>query len=309
MIVFFSYKKNFLSYTSLALKYFKYEYVVLNAPDEKYFKKACVIIPVGIKAQIKLKDYPQYKHKFLISSEKIYETLDDKILFYKYVKKHNLLDGTGVKLIPTYDNLDAPNKHGEFIIKQKDGAGSKSNKIKHDDLHKLIKKYADDHQIQDIIDIKYVYSINCLCAHGELLSSINFIITGYIEHSFYEKNKEIHVQDVEKQFEKVIKNIVKDLHYSGLMEIEFIVSENNEIYLMECNPRVSSNMLCMKDDETVPFNEVLFYPYVKYIHNETINPTRYKNKTSVLYCGEGKLAEFRTSNDSNVVTVHFNSSK
>src|SRR5438132_1390562 len=150
MIIFFCHKKEFLAYTGIPLKYFKYEYILLNDFDDYYFKKACVIIPIGISAQIKLNEYSKYKHKFLSS---------------------------------------------------------------------------------------------------------------YIKHSLYENNNQIHIQDVEKQLKDVIKNIVKRFSYSGLMEIEFIHSTDGTIYLMECNPRVSSNMLCMEEDKTVPFNEVLFYPY------------------------------------------------
>src|SRR6185312_15120295 len=102
MIVFFSYKKSFLKYIPICLKYFKYDYIVLSEPDEHYFEKACVIIPIGISAQNELNhDYSKYKHKFLTSSEDTYENLDDKIRFYRYVKKYNLLENTGIELIPT----------------------------------------------------------------------------------------------------------------------------------------------------------------------------------------------------------------
>lgn len=285
MIVFYCHKRSLVRYLSAVLKHFKHRCIVLNQFDKYYFDKACVIIPVGINAQINLSDYPEYKDKFLISPEKIYDILDDKILFYKYVEKYRLLDGTGIRLIPTYTNTDVPDRYGKFIIKKTSGAGSSSNHIKHNYLHKLVQKYGDTHQIQDVIDIKYVYSVNCLCARGKLLTSINFIIDGYIEHSFYEKNMRMHVRDVKFKIKTVIQNIAQEFRYSGLIEVEFIVSKDNKIYLMECNPRVSSNMLCMENDESVPFNETLLYPYISYIHGSPIRPKPYKHKTSILYHG------------------------
>src|SRR3990170_431991 len=104
MILFFCYKKSFLKYVSLSLKYFNHDYIVLNSFNKYYFDKACVIIPIGIGAQKRLNDYPEYKKKFLITPERTYEILDDKILFYDYVKKHQLLNNTGVNFIPTYNN-------------------------------------------------------------------------------------------------------------------------------------------------------------------------------------------------------------
>jgi hypothetical protein len=303
MIVFFCYKKAFLKYACICLKYFKHDYVVLTAPDEYYFTKAGVIIPIGIGAQNKLSNYPQYKDKCLVCDSKVYKMLDDKLLFYNYIKKHDLLSDTGVKLIPSYKCFHAPNTYGTFIIKQKNGAGSSSNKIKKDYLHNLIKKYSDDNQIQDVIDIKNVYSINCLCNSGQVISGINFIIDGYIKHTFYNNNEKIHIQNVEKKFKKVIKRIVGAVGYSGLLEIEFIVATNGCVYLMECNPRVSSNMLCKEDDDTVPFNENLFYPYVACVLNKKIELVNYEDMAEVTYWGDEKIGSYCV--DGNLIKFSF----
>ena len=307
MIVFFCYKKAFMRYINIVLKHFKYDYVVLSAFDEHYFDKACAIIPIGISAQNKLRDYPRYKDKYLISSSRTYDILDDKIMFYHNIKHRNLLKGTKVELIPTYDNVNqCLDRHGQFIVKQKDGAGSKSNEIKKDSLHRLIKKYADQYQIQDLIDIKSIYSVNCFCVNGKLINSINFIIDGFIEHGFYEKNSRMHIQETGEQMIEVIRNIAREFDYSGFMEIEFIHGKDGKIYLMEANPRISSNMLCMENDKSVPFNELLFYPMIDYLHGKSNRPKKYDQRTPVTFYGRDKIGDHHTStNNSNVIKFTF----
>ncbi len=308
MIVFFCYNSAFLKYLVLPLKHFKYKYVVLNDFNKYYFEEAKVIIPIGIWAQNEIKNYYQYREKFLISSRSTYQLLDDKIKFYEFIKHYDLLKGTGIKLIPTYDSLREPDRYGSFIIKEKNGAGSGSNNIKNEYLHKLIKKYSDECQIQDLIDIKYIYSINCFCANGKLLSSINFIIDGFIKQSFYDNNNIMYVHDVGKKFKTAIKNIVKKINYNGFIEIEFIVSTDHKIYLMECNPRVSSNMLCVEDNGDVPFNENLFYPYIDYIRDKKIKFKTYDGVTNVLYCGGESIANQHMHNN-NVLHIVFHKDK
>jgi predicted ATP-grasp superfamily ATP-dependent carboligase len=302
MIVIFAYKKRFLTYISLLLSNAKFKYVILSAYDEYYFDKADVIIPLGIDAQCKLNKYKEYKDKFLTCSNYIYDMLDNKNEFYRFIKKNKILKYSDVKLIPTYDKYSKErNRYGKFIVKEYGGAGSSSNKIIEDWLHTIIDDYSDKCQIQDVLDIKYVYSINCLAYNGKLISSLNYIIKGFIKESFYNENRKVQVQHVPYKFKKVIKDILKKSHYNGILEIEFIVTKNDVAYLMECNPRVSSNMKCIDDnynDNTiVPYTEYIFNPYIDIICNKSIKiPNLYHDKCDITFYGKVKCNKYTEHN-------------
>lgn len=287
MIIIFAYENNFLTYISLLLQYATFNYIILTKYDREYFEQACVIIPLGIGAQLELNKYKKYKDKFLICSQYTYQMLDDKKDFYHFIKKHEILKRSHIKLIPTYNKYyQGSNKFGKFIVKNCTGAGSSENKIVRGKLYSIIDNYSK-YQIQDILDIKYVYSINCLAHNGKLVSSLNFIINGFIEEDFYHKNKKEQVQHVSYEFRSVIEKIIYKSDYNGILEIEFIIDKNNNAYLMECNPRVSSNMKCVDDHKNiVPFIEYIIKPYSDIIHNEPVrNANLYSDKCDVTYYG------------------------
>ena len=302
MIVFFAYKKKFLSYAHLLLRKSRFKYVILTKFNKYYFDKACAIIPLGIGSQCRLGNVPrEYNHKFLVCAESTYDMLDDKNKFYDFVKKHHILDNSKIRLIPTYGpTCECANKYGNFIIKKCNGAGSSSNKVIDGYVHNLIREYSDRYQIQDVIDVGYVYSVNCLAHCGKLISALNFIIKGFIEHDFYNKNKRVHVQHVPREFRDVIERIVDESGYNGIFEVEFIVDTNGIPYLMECNPRVSSNMKCMDVGGIIPYTEYIIKPYHNIIHGKPAKvPDLYVEKSEVTYYGKMKCPDY--SEDGNVI--------
>ena len=134
MIVVFLYNDYTLSYIYFYLKRCKENYVVLNNFNKEYFDKADAIVPFGINSQKKLYEikqmYPEYRYKFLVNSPEVYTLFDDKKQFYDFVEKENVLEGSQMKLIKTYDEkYDGPHKTGSFLVKNKRGVGSLHNKV------------------------------------------------------------------------------------------------------------------------------------------------------------------------------------
>jgi hypothetical protein len=264
MIIIFAYEGYGISHVYFMSKYWDKNCMILGKYNEEYFKKATVIIPVGILSQKKLADHLPYKQKFLTSSDFVYDKLDDKINFYKMVETSNILKNSDIKLIPTYDdNYRGPNKYGNFIIKHRKGAGSSDNTMHTDYLHNLIKKYSANHQIQDVLNVKKIHGINYLCKKGVLINGLDFIFSGFIDKSNNNSDVNQTVTFVEQKYVDVISKIVEQINYSGFVEFEFLEDVNNNIYLLESNPRISGNIKCIISE-----NGLISYPYI----NELIIP-------------------------------------
>lgn len=246
---------------------------VLNHLDEKD-----IILPIGIKSQIELNKYSKYKEKFLINKEKIYEILDDKILFYNFISQEKILDNSVIKLIPTYNNYTGYNMIKKVLLKERNQCAAKGHIIKNNYINEIVDEYKITHQIQDIINIKKVYSISFLCYKGLLIKSLNFIKHGNIENSHINSNVDLIIKDTKKVFTDVIQNIVKKLKLSGIHEIEFIKDKNGTIYLMEFNPRIAGTLKCFCNNES-PFVNELIISYCNIISNEDL----VKNNVSKLY--------------------------
>lgn len=247
--------------------------IVFNHLDEKD-----IILPIGIKSQIELNKYSKYKNKYLSNKEKIYEILDDKILFYNFISQKKILNNSVIKLIPTYNNYKGYNIIKKVILKERNQCAAKGHIIKKNYIKEIINEYKTTHQIQNIIEIKKVYSISFLCYNGLLVKSLNFIKRGCIKNSHINLNVDLTIKNTKKIFTNVIEKIIKILNLSGIHEIEFIKDINGTIYLMEFNPRIAGTLKCFCNNES-PFVNELIISYCNIIANENI----IENNISKLY--------------------------
>lgn len=279
-------KRNWLSYAYFIKQMTKFEITILTKYNEELLEKANIIIPFGIDSQNDLVNIKKYSDKLLLcNNSEIYDILDDKVMFYHFIKKYELLENTNISLIKTYTKKHkGENIYGEFYIKRKNGAGSYRNKIRKGFIFDLIKKYKR-HQIQDVIDIKGVHGVNCLCLNGELISALDFTTPKSIEYNYYTVDNKEFLTPMIDSFTAVCKSIIKKANYSGLIEIEFIESADGKRYLMECNPRLSGNLKCILKNGEVPFIENIIKPYVNILKEKKIKLKIYKGIQETLYLG------------------------
>lgn len=193
----------------------------------------------------------------------IYNRLNDKIICYEYVKQNaDLLEG--IQLIPHYDS----SYRGEsitknFMLKGKDGWSSKFNKITHGNIHHLIKAYGKQYQIQDVMDVKHIYGVSLSALHGKIIGVYSYLtqegITPEMNAQGFsaERNNYIKYENV-RHF---IKNIISRLNFNGIIEFEFLIDQNNTIYFMECNPRISGSL------RVQTYFDWVIVPYIKAMHN------------------------------------------
>ena len=287
MIILFTYNNDsWLDLANFLIENWNQQFIILNEFNKYYFIEAKCIIPLGIKAQKELNKYPKYKHKFLVCCNDVYEKLNNKIKFYYLIEKYKLLKNSDVKLIKTYDqNYKGPNINKKFIIKHKHGIGSYKNKIIKGYIYDLIKKYSNTHQIQDILDIHYINGINGVSCDGKIMYMLNFKTPGFIENDYYGSDNIQYMDSVDPKLGKVVTDIIQKIKYNGFFEFEFIVDKKKNIYLMECNPRISGNLKCKMEEDECPYINNFIIPYYNKITNSHIEFTNYTDKYTVTYCG------------------------
>lgn len=300
MIVLFDFNNNHYTFNYMITIHKDYEYVISNEFNYNLFNKAKVIIPMSIEAGIKLfelgYEYKFLRKKCLVIPENIYYTLDNKILFYEMIKENNLLKNTNIKLIPSYDNnyirSNKKNFFGEFLLKHRLKAGTTGNINKSGYIYDIIEKYNSIYQIQDIIDVKYISGYNIVCNYGNIINTLNFITPHNIESTYYFNNNKQYLYPINEQQYKVVENIVKYTKYSGFAEIEFIIDNNDNYYLLECNPRISGNLMCMisesftfNKNNICPYYKDLILAYINSLLNKKIEYKKYNKIVNLIYYG------------------------
>jgi len=188
-----------------------------------------IVIPTCVKAQT------------LLYNDKIYDTLDDKILFYNLLADNYRSCLKHVHLIPTYDeNYKGENIFKTFIIKPANESGSRNIIRKEGFINDIISSYAKTHQIQDIINIKTKYAVNFVCKDGVILNKICCTTNGVMKPTHYVFGAfGTYTMNIPIYILEFCKTILASLNYNGLMDIVFIEDEKGKVYIMECNPRMS----------------------------------------------------------------------
>lgn len=211
----------------------------------------------------------------VIANETLYKTnmyniLDNKCSFYTFINKYNVLYNHNIQLIPSYSVNDLeyyntnPTKKNLYI-KPIYGSGSRGIITGVFNIHNAILTYVNTHQIQDVVNIKCLYEINAYCINGvvqECVGIKTFNTRNWYEYvSLYILGEIIDVS----RFKPIIQCVVSRLKYNGFVEFEFIEDDVSNIFLMECNPRISSfskqpeiidillqKQLCIPKQEIIP---------------------------------------------------------
>jgi len=255
---------------------------ILAEYNQDYFDRATIIIPVGINAQKKLMHYTRYRNKFLISDSLIYDILDDKINFYDFIDTNNMLIDSPIKLIRTYDDYYKKDFEGQFIVKHRRGAGSAKNKIITGSIQNIIRKYSPDCQIQDLLKVKYIDCVSCLCKNGDILRSLNFRVHDFISRDLYKTDHKLFLKRTKSMYMEVMSKIVKRLKYNGLIEFEFLVDKNKNIYIIEANPRISGTIFTYIEKNS-PYVNDLINSYCNLIVKHGFDATNYEGTYELNY--------------------------
>ena len=245
--------------------YFRHSYFISKEDIKSYD----IVIPIDVTSQ-------QYYNslecsKFFSHYTNIYEILDDKSSCYEIVKKH-----TQIKQIPTYttnSNISVSefiNIHPseKYIIKNTTGYAALYQSIvnKHQ-LKKRSKKSLNNSIVQPVIENFNLYSLDALCKNGAILNDLFTIVgdNGLQFSDFIVNSIKTEVVDdplLYKPIKSFCDSVVKECHYSGLIEFEFI-EKDNQIYFLEINPRICGH-IGQKDinKNSIYYNKII-KPYFK----------------------------------------------
>lgn len=174
-----------------------------------------------------------------------FDMLDDKIDFYDYLSWNNHLLGK-IKLIPCYDTTyNGRNIVKNFMIKDRKGFGSLKNKIKRDSIYSLIYNYTPQNQIQDLLNVKQTIAVDGFCRNGEIQSLFYSIQKGGLTFKDYKNtgfSMEYSTTFENQDMEIFIQGLLEQIHYTGFFQFEFVLNELDEMFILECNPRISGHV-------------------------------------------------------------------
>ena len=198
--------------------------------------------------------------KYMGNDWKLNRKLEDKIEFVGITKKLKIPNAES-RIIKVEENNLAEyscrlkNKN-KFIIQLPRGFSGKATFLieSKKDLNKILKKYKNRKiKISKYLEGK-TWTINaCVAKNKTLISQPIFQITGltaYNKNKFgtcgndYTYGKKLSNKEKEKIFSytKKIGKYLKGLKYKGIFGLDFIVNSNNEVHLIEINPRLVASI-------------------------------------------------------------------
>ena len=196
-------------------------------------KNIKIIIPTSDQ---ELNFWAKYKKKLqenkifvMVSEEDTIKKCLDKLAFYKITKNK-------VKSIFTSNNIVNFKEKKIFVSKKRFGSGSKNLKISknYSEIFNFTKRDRKNFIFQNYIKFDYELSVDCYFSskNNKLLKIVarkrKYIINGESVVTSVIRNRKIY---------DIIKNVSKDLKFSGHIMFQFLVKKKN-LYLLECNPRI-----------------------------------------------------------------------
>ena len=237
------------------------------------------VIPIDVTSQIfynSLKISP-----FYTTNPQMYSLLNNKSNCYHITKNY-----TQIQHIPTLDVFTKPriddfiktHPSDKYIIKHNTGYASffqkivTKSKLMHINLELL-----KGHIIQPYYTNYKVYSIDVVAHSGKIygeifkkthnpdgINCVDFIISS-IDTTII-KDGPLYMS-----IKAFTKSLFDDIDYSGICELEFIVTNDNMIYFLEVNPRISGHICQInKYGQNAYFNNIII-PYLSF-YNIHLSP-------------------------------------
>ena len=238
--------------------------------SEQDINKYDIVVPVDVTSQ---QYYNSLEHsRFSSSITNIYELLDNKTSCYQIVKKHKQ-----VRQIPTFtvdskyslEEFVEINTSEKYIIKNNTGyAAFYQTILNKNQLLKKTKNSLKDSVVQPKFENFKLYSLDAICKNGVIINDLFTIVgdngleftdfvLGSIRTRIIDDPK---LYNLAKQFSE---SVIKECNYSGLIEFEFIITENNNIYFLEINPRICGHIGQKDINKNCVYYNKIIIPYFR----------------------------------------------
>ena len=267
--------------------YFKQHYgldseIVYFQHLSKYPKDSnAIFLPLSMKAANEL-----YYYNFentLVNDPKLTYILDNKDTCSAFIRE------LGITQIPTFNNTTfSPTEFKRFvektqfpkyIVKNKDTMGSKDmylvdfeNVVNEYENHKITTNYV----VQPYLTNIKLYAIDCLCDNGTIIATLVNISPLFFKEKRFHKQRfrdlnHFIIKEDHPLYGKILdttQKVVSATNYSGFIEIEYVHNSDNDImYLMEINPRLSGNIL-LSNNNRIPYVDSIISNYVNHLQNK-----------------------------------------
>jgi hypothetical protein len=169
----------------------------------------------------------------------IYRMLDDKIDFYQWLRWNNDILGSKIRLIPE-GVPGGPVK--KYMIKHRRGYGSLTNNVREDVYERLLDDFpTDQYQIQEWIKVDTVLACDGFARDGRLTNVFYTMKKSVAKFQDYEKGYPLQYMNYipRPEIEAFVINLLERISYNGFFQLEFIQDQGGQIYILECNPRIS----------------------------------------------------------------------
>lgn len=221
-------------------------------------------------------------------------------------KQISMLSSPSIPQIPTLDletcsasqlcDFVSKTNNSKFIVKPSRGAGSLHQKVLTKDevcgtmarliSNKLWKKPA---VIQPLIESKYsTIEFNLFVDNDEDLVWIATHSPGGLSEKNWEDGVILYPYEDKEDLEQIlsfVKSMIQRHELRGLLEFEFLKNhENDELFLLEVNPRISSSIVAFDAEGNSPYIDRLLVPYIRKLGVDVRNPAPSKDSSSSSSC-------------------------
>ncbi len=227
------------------------------------------VIPIDIPSQQHYNSLPI--SPFYMNNTLIYSMLDNKQECYHFVKKYRQINH--IPTLTRYDKLKISEfiqmyPSDKYLIKSNTGCGAYFQSIV--TKNKLLLKNNNilkKNIIQPLFTNFKLYSLDAVCKNGTIIADLFTIVgkEGVKYTDFIFSSIETGLVNNPKLYYPIIdfcNSVVYDTKYSGLIEFEFIVDSNQNIYFLEINPRICGHVSQKdKNNNSIYFDRILI-PYL-----------------------------------------------
>ena len=192
----------------------------------------------------------------------------------------------GITQIPTFNNTTfspadfrrfVEHTHfPQYIVKNKDTMGSKDMFLV--DFENVVNEYENNkittnYVVQPYLTNIKLYAIDCLCDNGTIIATLVNISPLFFKGKRFHKQRfrdlnHYIIKEDHPLYGKILnttQKVVSATNYSGFIEIEYVHNSDNDIlYLMEINPRLSGNII-LSNKNRIPYVDAIISNYVNHL--------------------------------------------
>jgi hypothetical protein len=286
IIILFNEYSSLFFYNNIIYYLRKYENLnILRTTHLDLLNEDDVVIPIDVISQQ------------IYFKNNIYSKLNNKKICHEMCLKFK-----DVNHIPTFSNITdlinfiENNDYKKYIVKTNNGFGSFNQSfLTKDYLLNNNYKFKDNTIVQPYFDNYEIHSLDLVVFNGQIEKDYysKIIAKNGVNFIDFLTNIKSEVLSRNTLFYNTIysfcKKILKEHNYTGFIEFEFIV-KNNNIYFLEINPRITLHLSQIdKNNNSLYFNNII----IPYLNHYDINIDKLEIENTKMFSGSSAYVLFK----------------